>query len=169
MYSWSKYINTLLSRLKSFINNPTVVIYFVSIVAIVGSFGVWYPIFDYQNCNNSFWFEPTTLTNLSTYTISILAATMADFLLGNRERGKAFKIFVFSLFIVAFLSSIISLIKFKGLFGILGVVLTYFLWVIVFADDGSKGGDEIKDPKVSSGGSAPDKVELQGTLKEFKS
>lgn len=165
MNNWKKYFDFFKDRIKAFFINPIIVIYFFCIVIVVGSFGVWYPVFDFNFCLGNFLTDNSTLTNLSTYVISILAATMAHFLLNEKERGRGFKIFSFSLFLLGFISAVISLIKFNWLFGYLGLFLTYILWMIVFADDETLGLE--KDN--ASGGPDPDKQKLPGTLANFKS
>lgn len=165
MNNWNKYLTVLFERLYGFIVNPVIVIYFVCIVVIVGSFGVWYSAFDFPYCSANFFTDNSTITNLATYIISILAATMAHFLLSKKKRGTGFKIFSFSLFLLGFISAVISLIKFNWVFGYLSLVLTYILWMIVFSDDETLQSDDDN----ASGGRNPDRQNLPGTLANFKS
>ena len=166
MNTWKGYLQSLQERFVGFFENPIIVVYFACIVFAVGSFGVWYPAFDFDYCSGNFFTSIPTLTNLSTYVISILAATMADFLLGKKERSNGFKIVAFSIFIFAFIAAVMSLIKFVWILGYLGLILTYILWVIVFVDDDSMVSE--MDPNAASGGKDPEKQMLPGNLSDFK-
>lgn len=166
MKSWANHIIYLWDRIKSFFLNPVIVMYFLCIVIMVGSFGVWYPYFDDDICKKNFFTSNGTLTNLSTYIISILAATMANFLLSEKPRGRGFKIFSFSTFILAFISAVMALIHFNSYFGYTGLFLTSLLWIIVFADDESLGGQSDDN---ANGGANPAQQIILGDLGGFKS
>lgn len=164
--NWKQNYSYFITRFKGFFENPVIVIYFICIVVFVGSFGVWYSYFDNNNCFTSFLVDKGTLTNLSTYVISILAATMAHFLLNKKQRGNGFKIFSFSLFLLGFISAVISLVKFNFIFGYFGLFLTYLLWIIVFADDETLSLEYGSNPV---GGDRPELQTIPGSINNFKS
>lgn len=165
---WKEYLISFFVRLGDFLKNPIIVLYFISIVLIVGSFGVWYPYFETTDHPTNFFIAEGTLKNLATYVIALLAATMADFLLSKVERSKGLKIFAFSIFLLALIAAVLALTKHLPLFGYLGLSLTYLLWIVVFADDETKGLESGGNGKTASGGEEPDKQELPGSLTNFK-
>lgn len=166
MENWNSFFKiNFLDKAKSFFNKPLVVTYFFTIVVIVGSFGVWYNSFDFRSCYNNFFVDNETLTNLATYTISILATTMATVLLSKKVQTNSFKIFSFAIFILAFLSAVISLVKFNWVFGYCGLILTYILWMIVYSDDESLSDN----PNAPTGGANPEAQIIPGDISSFKS
>jgi ABC-type Fe3+ transport system permease subunit len=169
---WGNKLSSFWKRIISFVQNPVAVIYFLSIVVITASVGVWYPLLlekpIEQNADQKTEFINSILLSLGTYAISILAGTMADFLLGARskKRSNALKIFTFSVFIIAFLASFIAIATKIWFFGVSGVALTLLLWIVVFADDEAKSEKEI-DPNSSSGGSNVAGAQISGNTTGF--
>lgn len=165
MITWKHYAKALRIRLQEFGRNPVIVLYFLAIVVVVGSFGIWYNLFGYTKHFACFLIEDTTISNLSVYSISILTGAMANFMLDKRERGRGLKIFVFSLFIFGLLSSTVSLTTSGWLMAYAGVFFTYFLWILVYVDDSIIGNDIPNvNPNNPVGGDNPAGVDLPGTV-----
>lgn len=165
MEQWEKYIKAFLNSILDFLKNPIIVVYFISIVVIIGGFGVWYNWFDYNPKDDCPFWDYNNLGNLATYSISMIAATMADFLLSKKENGKGIKIFSFSLFLLSFISSIIAMVKYKYIFGLVGLGIAYLLWIIVYSNDDSKRPDTTPNP---NGGINPQNTPIIGNTNSFQ-
>jgi hypothetical protein len=165
MRTWTLYYSALILRLSEFVKNPVIVLYFLAIVVVVGSFGIWYNLFNYPKHFTCFLVEATTISNLSVYSISILTGAMANFMLDRRERGRGLKIFAFSLFIFGLLSSTVSLTTSGWLLAYAGVFFTYLLWILVYVDDNVIGNNIPNvNPNDPVGGDNPAGVDLPGNV-----
>lgn len=161
------YLNALAHRIRSFIANPVTVLYFVCIIVIIGGFGVWYSAFDYPYCISSFLVDGSTLSSLAIYSISILSGAMAQFLLTPRNGSRGLKIFTFSVFLMGFISALVSITKAIWPFGYLSLLLTWLLWITVYVEDPTIGGDLAGEAADAVGGPDPDIQELPGNLNDF--
>ncbi len=164
MKIWKNYFLSFCNRIEKFLSNPVIVLYFCAIVVVVGSFGIWYNLFDYSKSFLSFMVDTLTISNLSVYSISILAGAMAHFMLAKKERGRGLKIFTFSIFIFGLLAAIVSLSKNGWYFGYVSLFLTYLLWVLVYVDDDVIGTNLDVNPNSPKGGDNPAGATLGGSL-----
>lgn len=170
--TWRLSFVTLFKRIWMFVKSPSLVIYLSIVILFVGGLGVWYPYTKEPMDLYCFIHKPDTLTNLATYSISILSAAMADFLLGSRQRGISIRMFVFSLFLMSLIFSFVGLSNQIATFSYLGLGIMILFWIVVYADDVSKGSfanlNDESERVYPVGPSDPQDVALSGTLEGLK-
>ena len=162
--SWNEFGEGCYRRFENFISHPILCFYFLIIVIIIGSSGVWLPFITEDICSPSFNIEGTLSIGLATYCIALLSASMADNLLSS-ENLKTFRFFIFSLFLLAISLAYVTVIKKDGVIGSITCFITLIIWVLNYGNDEAKKDNKLSDPNSVVGG--PAENELQGDMEGF--
>lgn len=164
---WPIFLGDAKEAFSKVLMNPIIVIYFLSVVVLVGSFGVWINFIGSDDCFTKLIFDKNIIETLSTYLISILAGTMASFLISKRDKSVNIKILSFSSFIMAFIFCLAAIMRSNLYLVLSGLVLTYIHWIFVYSED-ELMNDNDNDSKSAVGGSNPGHENILGDLGGFK-
>ena len=151
--NWRDLFGELWRRLRRPIGYPAFILYFVTIIIIVGGLGTWLTML----AGN--WV--TVPSSISTYLLAIIAAAAADLILSkpkdNTKRTLELSLQMLALASLVIGTSLAVLTEFtedftaKYIFSILGSILALLLWWIANSDN-EKLMDSDVDPFDSTGG-----------------
>ena len=166
---WKSLHEDIEKRLNKPKNHPTFIIYFTFILMVGGGIGVWLPpcllLLRGQIPDAGDYYS--IATNLSTYLIAIISASLADSLL--IEQTKPFRLVVFSLSLLCVTNAVLVLFTKFALSAMLiaapATILSLIVWWLVNANEGKL--EEKPVPASATVGNTPSSVQLPGSMQGY--
>ncbi len=176
---WKNFFGFINKRIKDPFKSPRFILYFVFIIMVLGSMGIFYELYTIENGCLYFKHWGSVVINMANISLAYIAASSVELILLNEDETKFKEVnlkdvqmFGVSVLILGFILWILSVLYRDELvsfiFSGLGLFLAYFLWWI---SNSEKPQLNQVDPKTILGNINNEDVnnELEGTTDEFKS
>lgn len=157
---WKGLGDDLKMRIVGPTSQPTFIMYFLVVMLAVGGIGCWLTMF-------SKGFGTEAFSSLSTYSIAVLAAAMADVLLSQDVR-QSFRMFSMGVLALGVVLAVLGLTTPSNYWtyasSMIAALLSWFLWYVANADN-EKLKEPPASPTVTTGGDPAGT--LTGTLRDL--
>ncbi len=176
---WDSFFDFLKKRIKEPRKSPRFILYFVFIIVILGSMGVFYELYSISNGCNCFKHWESVKINMANIFLAYIAASSVELILLDGEETKFKEVnlkdvqmFGVSVLILGFILWLLSVLYQEELvsflFSSVGLLLAYFLWWI---SNSEKPQLNQVSPSTALGNPNDEdsSVELSGSMDDFKS
>lgn len=176
---WNNFYDFIKKRINEPLKSPRFIFYFIFIIVILGSMGVFYELYSISNgCPYSKHWDSVVI-NIANVFLAYIAASSVELILLNEEETrfkevnlKDVQMFGVSVLILGFILWILSILYkdkyFSFIFSGFGLLLAYFLWWVSNSEK-PQLNQTFPDKTLGISNIEGGSIKLDGSMDQFKS